>query len=102
MNDENDSFYLIADIGGTNARFELRDKLNTCLKKMSSKNVDFKSLAHSIEEFLKDIKIPNTQIDCCLSMAGTVKSNEVLAWANCPWKEPSNGDKIKTQFSKLS
>ena len=75
---------LIADIGGTNARFALADNTPSYFSQtLTLKTVDFEKLTDAIDAYLSSLNITQLQ-GICLAVAGPV-SNEGVIFPNSHW-----------------
>ena len=83
---------LVADIGGTNARFAIAslgsaDSEYVCSGLESPRNFlvrDFPTLAHALDEYLKDLPPKHRPKVAVFAVAGTVTGDEVL-FTNSHW-----------------
>lgn len=92
--------YLLGDIGGTNARLELRDSKNNLIHRRDRLTKDNNSLSEALKDFFDHCNIDHTNIILCVSIAAKVQDNRVVAQANIPWTL-SDGDQLKREFSNI-
>jgi len=81
---------LVADIGGTNARFAIADLVTLELASIRSFAVaDHPTLAGAISDYLKDIKEIAEPVHAAIAVAAPVTSEEIKL-TNAPWSFTNN------------
>lgn len=93
--------YLLGDIGGTNVRLELRNGENELMHRMDKRTSLFASLSEALKEFFSHYAIDHKNILACLSIAGKILDNRVVACDNIPWPL-SDGNEIQKEFGIFS
>jgi len=86
-------FHLLADIGGTNARFAFVTPDSARLQGITRfACADFDSLEAAIDSYLRDLqpKLDLDPVDVCLAVAAPVH-RDIIKFTNNPWRFSRNG-----------
>jgi len=96
---------LIADIGGTNARFAIASQPGNVQFQMTLPTSDFADVESAINQYLKNLAGEFSHVDyACLAVAGPIIDGRV-AMTNCPWiidcKQLMNSDLGSKRLTQL-
>lgn len=90
-------YFLVGDIGGTNARLELINACGEVVKKLVAKTADFHSFAELLTHFMEGIKGNPEHIYGSVCFASKILHNKTVTNANYKW-DPTDGEYIKNHF----
>ncbi len=94
------NYGLIADIGGTNARFALADK-DGYYEECVFPCADFEGPAGAVEAYLEEVKPEERPRSCSFAIAGPVQG-DVFFTTNMPWTFSISDLRRELQFESLA
>ncbi len=92
-------FYLVVDVGGTNLRSKLKNAEGVTQKKFYTKTSDHKSFDDFVHALFSQVEIKTDQVLVAVSIASKIQDNVAITQANFSWEEKADGNKIKEKFN---